>query len=96
MDKEQVKNLAIGALVTACAGLLWNTFGRGVEATIADNPAFAEMRAELIAHEQELTSHITQFENLNTELRSAIARGEARDEALIRNQDRIYNAITGQ
>jgi len=96
MDKQSLIAAGAGALVAMLVGLLWSTFSKGVESSVADNPAFAEINAELDSHKAELTRHITEFESLNTELRAAIARGEARDEALIRNQDRIYNAITGQ
>ncbi len=47
MDKKTIIATVSGLAIAAVFALLWNTFAKGVESTVADNPAIVSIKDDV-------------------------------------------------
>ena len=79
---------AVGVLITLVVTLAWNTFSRGVEGSIADNPKIVEL-------EGQITDLQDEFDDYRQETAAEHAAATAERGAIIRNQQLMLEALTG-
>ena len=76
-----------GLLVATMFTLMWNTFSKGVETSIGDNPAIVTMQTQVDKADETMTAHLIAVEG-------RLAGVEAKQGRIIDNQNLILDKLT--